>query len=187
MTKTLDHQHPAEDYGKNDRRCNSSSSEARCPNGRHRPSPDRSQRRNTVFHSEILALLKAVEHAVTLPTQQLTILLDNQASINSAANPKSQNSIPQKIFKLLHIHPHFRVSWIKAHAGYIGNEEADRLAKESAETENFPETPLELPKPFIKTFLRQKMLATWQMAWDDEDTGRLIHNIIPKVRLQPIN
>ncbi|GBM53459.1 hypothetical protein AVEN_238320-1 [Araneus ventricosus] len=31
------------------------------------------------------------------------------------------------------------------------------------------------------------MLATWQMAWDDGDTGRLIRNIIPKVSLQPIN
>ncbi|GBL75165.1 hypothetical protein AVEN_194414-1 [Araneus ventricosus] len=143
--------------------------------------------RNTVFQAEILALLKAVEHAVSLPTQQLTILVDNQASINSAANPKSHNSIARKIFKLLHSHPHIRVSWIKAHAGYIGNEEADRLAKEAAETENFPETPLELPKSFIKTFLRQKMLATWQMAWDDGDTGRLIHNIIPKVSLDSIN
>ncbi|GBN18537.1 hypothetical protein AVEN_112500-1 [Araneus ventricosus] len=143
--------------------------------------------RNTVFQAEILSLLKAVEHAVTLPTQHLTILVDNQASINSAANPKSHNSIARKIFKLLHSHPHIRVSWIKAHAGYIENEEADRLAKEAAETENFPETPLELPKPFINTFLRQKMLATWQMAWDDGDTGRLIHNIIPKVSLQPIN
>ncbi|GBN94055.1 hypothetical protein AVEN_183360-1 [Araneus ventricosus] len=143
--------------------------------------------RNTVFQAEILALLKAVEHAVSLPTQQLTILVDNQASINSAANPKSHNSIARKIFKLLHRHPHIRVSWIKAHAGYIGNEEADRLAKEAAETKNFPETPLELPKSFIKTFLRQKMLATWQMAWDDGDTGRLIHNIIPKVSLDSIN
>ncbi|GBN44285.1 hypothetical protein AVEN_211382-1 [Araneus ventricosus] len=120
--------------------------------------------RNTVFQAEILALLKAVEHAVSFPTQQLTILVDNEASINSAANPKSHNSIARKIFKLLHSHPHIKVSWIKAHAGYIGNEEADRLAKEAAETENFPETS------FIKTFLRQKMLATWQMAWDDGDT-----------------
>ncbi|GBO40499.1 hypothetical protein AVEN_229755-1 [Araneus ventricosus] len=31
------------------------------------------------------------------------------------------------------------------------------------------------------------MLATWQMAWDDGDTGRLIHNIIPKVSLDSIN
>ncbi|GBM35767.1 hypothetical protein AVEN_108965-1 [Araneus ventricosus] len=79
--------------------------------------------RNTVFQAEILALLKAVEHAVTLPTQQLTILVENQASINSAANPKSHNSNAWKIFKLLHRHPHIRVSWIKAHSGYIGNEE----------------------------------------------------------------
>ncbi|GBL75329.1 hypothetical protein AVEN_194540-1 [Araneus ventricosus] len=143
--------------------------------------------RNRVFQAELLTLLKAMEHAVTLPTQQLTILVDNQASINSAANPKSHNLIARKIFKLLYSHPHIRVSWIKAHAGYIGNEEAGRLAKEAAETENFPETPVELPKPFIKTFLRQKMLATWQMAWDDGGTGRLIHNIIPKVSLQPIN
>ncbi|GBN90950.1 hypothetical protein AVEN_42543-1 [Araneus ventricosus] len=144
--------------------------------------------RNIVFQAaEILALLKAVEPVVALPTQQLTILVDNQASSKSAANPKSHNSIARKIFKLLHSHYHIRVSWIKAHAGYIGNEEADRLAKEAAETENFPETPLEFPESFIKTSLRQKMLATWQMAWDDGDTGRLIFNIIPKLSLQPIN
>ncbi|GBN32237.1 hypothetical protein AVEN_197839-1 [Araneus ventricosus] len=31
------------------------------------------------------------------------------------------------------------------------------------------------------------MLDSWQMAWDDGDTGRFIHYIIPKVSLQPIN
>ncbi|GBN06381.1 hypothetical protein AVEN_38034-1 [Araneus ventricosus] len=66
-------------------------------------------------------------------------------------------------------------------------EAADRLTKVAAETENFPETPLELPKSFIITFLRQKIMATWQMAWDDEDTTRLIHNIIPEVSMQPIS
>ncbi|GBL77101.1 hypothetical protein AVEN_12743-1 [Araneus ventricosus] len=91
----------------------------------------------------------------------------------SAANPKSHDTIAHKIFKLLHSHPHIRVSWIKVHVGYIGNEKADRLAKEAAETENFPETPLELPESFIKTFRRQKMMSTWKMTWDDEDTGRL--------------
>ncbi|GBN27646.1 hypothetical protein AVEN_33139-1 [Araneus ventricosus] len=143
--------------------------------------------RNTVLQAEILALLKAVEYAVALPTQQRTILVDNQACIKLDESPKSHNSIARKIFKLLQSHRHIRVSWIKAQAGYIGNEEADRLTRKAAETENFPETPLEFPKPFIKTFLRQKMLATWQMAWDDGDTGRLIYSIIPKVSLQPMN
>ncbi|GBN81107.1 hypothetical protein AVEN_146505-1 [Araneus ventricosus] len=55
--------------------------------------------RNTVVQAEILALLKALEHASVLPTQQLTILVGNKASIQSAANPKSQNTIVRKIFK----------------------------------------------------------------------------------------
>ncbi|GBN29505.1 hypothetical protein AVEN_154012-1 [Araneus ventricosus] len=33
----------------------------------------------------------------------------------------------------------------------------------------------------------RKMRAIWQMDWDDGDTGRLIHNIIHKVSLQPFN
>ncbi|GBM59866.1 hypothetical protein AVEN_50451-1 [Araneus ventricosus] len=107
------------------------------------------------------------------PTQ---ISLDDGGNINTGLRIYTDGSKTEK-----------GVSWIKAHAGYIGNEEADRLSKEAAETENFPETPLELPKSFIKTFLRQKMLATWQMAWDDGDTGRLIQNIIPKVSLDSIN
>ncbi|GBM62499.1 hypothetical protein AVEN_145984-1 [Araneus ventricosus] len=143
--------------------------------------------RNTVFQAEILELLKAVEQAAALPTQQLTILIDNQASFHSAENPKNHNTITRQIFKLLHSHPHIIVSWIKVHVGYIGNEEADRMAKEAVETENFPETSLELPKSYIKTFLHQKMMAIWKMACDDGDTGRLFHNIIPKVSLQPIN
>ncbi|GBM15811.1 hypothetical protein AVEN_262960-1 [Araneus ventricosus] len=115
--------------------------------------------RNTIFQAEILALLKALEHVVPLTTQQMTILVD-QASIKSAVNPNSHISIAPKIFKLLHSHTHIRVPCIKVHAGYIGKEEADKLAKEAAESENFPEPPLEFPQSFIETFLRQKMLAS---------------------------
>ncbi|GBM13109.1 hypothetical protein AVEN_64328-1 [Araneus ventricosus] len=54
--------------------------------------------RNTVFQAEILALLKEMEHAVALRTQQLTILLDNQASIKSAVNPQeSQFNFPENL------------------------------------------------------------------------------------------
>ncbi|GBN10022.1 hypothetical protein AVEN_33531-1 [Araneus ventricosus] len=133
--------------------------------------------------AEILALLKTVEYAVALPTQQLR----NKPASNQQQNPKNHNTIARKISKLRHSHPPIRVSRIKAYVRYIGNEEADRLAKEAAETEHFPEASLELPKSFIKTILRQKMMASWLMAWDDGDIGRLIHNAIPKVSLQPIN
>ncbi|GBN35604.1 hypothetical protein AVEN_174293-1 [Araneus ventricosus] len=52
--------------------------------------------RNTVFQAEILAILKAVEHTVALPTQQLTIHVEKQAIIQSAAKPKeSPCSLPE--------------------------------------------------------------------------------------------
>ncbi|GBM52206.1 hypothetical protein AVEN_170992-1 [Araneus ventricosus] len=85
--------------------------------------------KKTVFQSELLALLKAVEHAVKLRTQQLTIPVANQDSIQSAAKPKSHDTITRKIFELLHSHSHIRVSWIRARVGYLGNAEEDRLAK----------------------------------------------------------
>ncbi|GBM44993.1 hypothetical protein AVEN_225741-1 [Araneus ventricosus] len=119
--------------------------------------------RNTVFQSELLALLKAVEHAVALRTQQLTILVANQDSIQSAAKPKSHNTITLNNFRLLHSHSHIRVSWIRGRVGYLGNEDADRLAKEASETEKFSETTHQLSNSFNKSILRQKMMATLQM------------------------
>ncbi|GBN15759.1 hypothetical protein AVEN_196300-1 [Araneus ventricosus] len=130
--------------------------------------------RNTVFQAEFLALLKALEHVVN-STIDYSYRQPSQHPISRKSKESRYNC--RKIFMLLHSHPHIRVSWIKARAGYIGNEEADRLVNAAAETENFPGTPFELPKSFLKTFMRQKMMATRQMAWDDGYTGRLISSI----------
>ncbi|GBL85894.1 hypothetical protein AVEN_63210-1 [Araneus ventricosus] len=62
-----------------------------------------------------------------------------------------------------------------------------QIGKEAAETENIPETPVYLPKSLIKTIMHQKMMATWQIFWDDGDPGRFIHNILSKVSLQSVN
>ncbi|GBM23129.1 hypothetical protein AVEN_150542-1 [Araneus ventricosus] len=51
------------------------------------------------------------------------ILVDNQANIQSAAKPKSRNTIARKIYKLVHLHTHIRVTCIKVSVGYIGNED----------------------------------------------------------------
>ncbi|GBN80437.1 hypothetical protein AVEN_196684-1 [Araneus ventricosus] len=54
--------------------------------------------RNTVFQAEILALLKAVEHAVSLPTQQLTYSSRQPSQHQFSSKPKeSQFNCPENL------------------------------------------------------------------------------------------
>ncbi|XP_055951422.1 uncharacterized protein LOC129987468 [Argiope bruennichi] len=137
---------------------------------------------NTVFQAEILALYKAVNYIQSTSTPT-TIYVDNKASIQAAANPKSKNWKAREIFKTLASNPNINISWIKAHTGHAGNESADLQAKQAAESEQDIQ-PEPYPISYVKSTLRQAMMVKWQREWDLGDTGRNIHLLIPKVTLQ---
>ncbi|GBN60022.1 Retrovirus-related Pol polyprotein from type-1 retrotransposable element R1 [Araneus ventricosus] len=110
---------------------------------------------NTVFQAELLALKHATDHATSLPHRPITILVDNQASVQAAANPKSINTTAREICKSLITNKHIRISCIKAHVGYDGNEEADRLAKEAAESDR-DRLSVKAPISFLKSIFKKK-------------------------------
>ncbi|GBM25710.1 hypothetical protein AVEN_241982-1 [Araneus ventricosus] len=140
---------------------------------------------NRVFQAELLALKHATDHATSLPHQLITILVDNQASFQAAANPRSRNTTAREICKNLITNKHIHISWIKAHVGYDGNEEEDRLAKEAAKSDRDPPS-VKAPISFLKSiFKKKKMMEDWQSDWEDEDTGRSTFNILPRVSTQP--
>ncbi|GBO08098.1 hypothetical protein AVEN_236384-1 [Araneus ventricosus] len=86
---------------------------------------------NTVFQAELTALHEAVIYASHLPNHNTSnIHVDNRASIMASSNSKSTNETARKFFKILLSNPRIKVSWVKAHAGNIGNERADQLAKD---------------------------------------------------------
>ncbi|GBN40251.1 hypothetical protein AVEN_106826-1 [Araneus ventricosus] len=71
------------------------------------------------------------------------------------------------------------LSWVKAHAGYPGNELADQHAKLATKVgEN-----LDIPAPysFLKRCLKQFVLENWQTYWDDSGTGVRVREYVPKV------
>ncbi|GBO40037.1 hypothetical protein AVEN_211635-1 [Araneus ventricosus] len=72
---------------------------------------------NTVFQAELLALKHATDHSTSLPHQPITILLDNKASVQVAANPRSRNTTTREICKSLITNKHIHIFWIKAHVG----------------------------------------------------------------------
>ncbi|GBM54691.1 hypothetical protein AVEN_121567-1 [Araneus ventricosus] len=104
----------------------------------------------------------------------------------ASSNSKSTNATARKIFKILLSNPRIKVSWVKAHAGNIGNERADQLAKDATQ-HGQPYSHTKLPKPYIKGLLRKRMLEEWQTSWKNGDTGRKIYNIMPSVSLRPTN
>ncbi|GBL62042.1 hypothetical protein AVEN_216861-1 [Araneus ventricosus] len=90
---------------------------------------------NTVFQAELIALNKAVKYAATLKTNlPVTIFVDNRASIQASSSPKTTNRTARENFEILLENPHIKISWIKDHVGYFGNEAADSLAKPAAES-----------------------------------------------------
>ncbi|GBM09680.1 hypothetical protein AVEN_186393-1 [Araneus ventricosus] len=134
---------------------------------------------NTIFQAELTALHEAVIYASHLPNHNTSkIHVDNRASIMSSSNSKSTNETARKIFKILLSNPRIKVSWVKAHAGNIGNERADQLAKDATQ-HGKPYSHTKLPKPHIKGLLRKRMLEEWQTLWNNGDTDRKIYNIMP--------
>ncbi|GBN75584.1 hypothetical protein AVEN_131673-1 [Araneus ventricosus] len=72
---------------------------------------------------------------------------------------------------------------IKAHVGYSGNEAADVLAKKATQ-EGIP-TFIPAPRNHIKSLLQKESIIRWQKEWDNGETGRSVHNVLPKVKTTP--
>lgn len=66
--------------------------------------------------------------------------------------------------------------WVKAHIAVHGNGAADRLAKAGAEL-YVVNTPVDVPLSYVKHFLAQKILRTWQDRWDKEYHGRSVFHV----------
>ncbi|GBN50987.1 hypothetical protein AVEN_138668-1, partial [Araneus ventricosus] len=107
---------------------------------------------NTVLQAELLALKHAAESH-----QPITILVDNQASVQAAANPRSRDATYIEICKSIITNKHIHISWIKAHVGYDGNEEVGRLAKEAAESDTAP-LSVKAPISSLKSIFKKKMM-----------------------------
>ncbi|GBN46402.1 hypothetical protein AVEN_211229-1 [Araneus ventricosus] len=117
------------------------------------------QEHNTIFYAELLDLKHATDHATRLLHQKITILVYNQPSVQAAANPRSRNTTAREISKSLIMNKHIHISWIKTYVVYEGNEEADRLAKEAAESDRDP-LSVKAPISFLKSINLKKRRRT---------------------------
>ncbi|GBM19662.1 hypothetical protein AVEN_199837-1 [Araneus ventricosus] len=85
---------------------------------------------------------------------------------------------------LLLTHKHIHLRWLKAHVSYLGNECSDQLTKEAITKDD----PFFLPKAlsYLKSEIRSAALSIWQDNWDNGETGRSTHDIVPRVSNKPV-
>ncbi|GBM14810.1 hypothetical protein AVEN_255874-1 [Araneus ventricosus] len=115
-------------------------------------------------------------------------LLIRQPLIRELAEPPD-GCIPTIVWSegfkpLLLSHKHIHLRWLKVHVGNLDNECADQLAKEAIPKGD----PFFLPKPlsYLKSEIRSAALSIRQDNFDNEETGRSTHDIVPRVSNKPV-
>lgn len=106
-----------------------------------------------------------------------------KSAIKSLSKPFNVNKTVDEIQKLISdSKDKFKISWVKAHVGILGNEEADMLAMTAAiNANNDTHYYLEKPISHLKRILKEITVKQWQFDWDYGDKGRETYDYFPKV------
>ncbi|GBM63733.1 hypothetical protein AVEN_95534-1 [Araneus ventricosus] len=85
---------------------------------------------HTVFQAELMGLKEATIRA-SQGNEITKIWTGSLSSVMAVLDPRAPHQLVRDIQSLLTQNQNILVRWIKAHAGYGGNEEADTLAKKA--------------------------------------------------------
>jgi ribonuclease HI len=124
--------------------------------------------------AEQLAIKKALEETELLnrassnpPTA--IIYTDSRDALDSIGNPNNHSFLVEEIRKkaasLQKSEWRIKFSWVKAHAGILGNEVADTLAKEAARSENMQYAFDRIPKSTLQYKAEEEAKEEWQNEW----------------------
>ena len=126
--------------------------------------------------AEQLAIQNALEiellntESINPPTA--IIYTDCRVALDSLRNPNNHSFLVEETRKktasLEKSEWRIKFSWVKAHAGTLGNEIADRLAKEAARSENMQYVFDRIPKSILnqkaEEGTKQKLQTEWSMT-----------------------
>ena len=102
----------------------------------------------------------------------LAIDSENIQSLMVYDTHHSMNILGKKVRRL-------SLTWIKAHCGHEGNEEADSLARHGTTLPQIKTIPV--PKSHIKNIISENIYNVWQIRWNEEKTCRQTRFFFDKI------
>ena len=131
----------------------------------------------TVFQAEVEAIRCAVERAMTLEDDNLTIYSDSQAALKAldgfTANSRTVLEC-KRALNQLGLVSRVILKWVKAHVGHPENEAADELAKRGAlsNPEFFPQIPHLMSRASFVKQIQGSLMKEWFDRWSKQPTCR---------------
>jgi exonuclease III/ribonuclease HI len=145
--------------------------------------------KSNVYSAECTAILEALKYISLQNYTHFLILSDSKSCLSALCHFPSTNTHPlifqirQLLFELSTKGFIVSLLWIPAHAGILGNEIADQLAKTvefDVTTSNSIVYHLDLEHDF-----RVEAVNDWQSLWNNSDKGRRFYSIKPKINKAP--
>ena len=136
----------------------------------------------SVFTAELFAILKALEHIELQSMRNFLICSDSLSALQAISEIYPSSHLVQMIQSRLALLSNldFQVIfvWVPAHVGIVGNETADRTAKNALNGGIVGTTMV--PFTDLKAYFKQLFKSRWQVQWDNELNNKL-KNVKPVI------
>ena len=120
----------------------------------------------SIFTAEMYAILLAITRSENSDKNNITIVSDSKSSIQSILQTYPKHHAVSLIQeKIGQINKNINLCWVPSHIGILGNELADKAAREVIKQQNFLNFPL--PRSDICSYIKRKSKENWKDRWKE--------------------
>ena len=126
--------------------------------------------RCSVFQAELRAIQATCKYLNNTVHQEITFYVDSQAALKALQTPSIKSYMVAETKEMLDKLGEMNIvqlQWIKAHVGFLGNENADAAAKAGSQSSRYcTDNNIKTSRTEIKNILRDRRNQEWKHLWD---------------------